>query len=248
MATESQRRYVKYGPNLVGRDFAVGDIHGSFSLLQEGLDQIEFDPAVDRLFSVGDLVDRGPESDQVLDWLDKPWFYAIMGNHELLTWRTALGDPLSRMEPEDYGGEWLRELPVESQQRIGERLRALPIVMEIETNAGPVGLIHADCPFDDWHDVRATDWDALHELDDLMKVSLWSQDRYAFAYGKSVANIRAVIHGHNTIPDVTVLGNVHYIDTGGGRSTGRFAFLDLETLHPTYGAGERFFRTSRRYL
>ncbi|MFV0644782.1 MAG: metallophosphoesterase [Sphingomonadaceae bacterium] len=232
----------------MGRDIAVGDIHGSFSVLQDGLEQIGFDPTVDRLFSIGDLVDRGPESAQVLEWLDKPWFHAIMGNHELLTWRAVLGERLSRMKPEDYGGEWLQDLPVGEQRRIGERLRALPYVMEIETAAGPVGLIHADCPFDDWEQVRQTDWDALHELDDLLKISLWSRDRYAYAYGKPIANIRAVVHGHNTVPDVTVLGNVHYIDTGGGRSTGRFAFLDLDSLQPTYGAGERFYRPSRRYM
>ena len=48
--------------NTVGRDIAVGDIHGCFTELQRGLDTIGFDPCTDRLFSVGDLVDRGPES------------------------------------------------------------------------------------------------------------------------------------------------------------------------------------------
>lgn len=58
--------------NTAGRDFAVGDIHGHFTRLQVALDAVSFDPAVDRLFSVGDLVDRGPESEQVLEWLAKP--------------------------------------------------------------------------------------------------------------------------------------------------------------------------------
>ena len=44
--------------NLRGRDLAVGDIHGHFQRLQQCLDAVGFDPAVDRLFSVGDLVDR----------------------------------------------------------------------------------------------------------------------------------------------------------------------------------------------
>ena len=55
--------------NTAGRDFGVGDIHGYFTKLQAALDAIGFNPAVDRLFSVGDLVDRGPESAEVDTWL-----------------------------------------------------------------------------------------------------------------------------------------------------------------------------------
>jgi serine/threonine protein phosphatase 1 len=67
----------RFAPNTRGRDFAVGDIHGAFRALQIALDAIGFDCAADRLFSVGDLVDRGPESARVTEWLDKPWFHAI---------------------------------------------------------------------------------------------------------------------------------------------------------------------------
>ena len=66
---------LRFGLNEDGRDFVVGDIHGMFQHLTELLEQIEFDEGSDRLFSVGDLVDRGPESHRALEWLDKPWFY-----------------------------------------------------------------------------------------------------------------------------------------------------------------------------
>ncbi|MBZ0074391.1 metallophosphoesterase [Bordetella hinzii] len=39
---------------------------------------------------MGDLVDRGPESADVLKWLERPWFHAICGNHDLMTWRRAI--------------------------------------------------------------------------------------------------------------------------------------------------------------
>src|SRR3546814_1255791 len=48
--------------NDIGRDFIVGDLHGCLDLLQAELTRIEFDRSKDRLFSVGDLVDRGPDS------------------------------------------------------------------------------------------------------------------------------------------------------------------------------------------
>jgi len=40
----------------------VGDIDGCFSHLRRSLEAIGFDASVDRLFSVRDLIDRGPES------------------------------------------------------------------------------------------------------------------------------------------------------------------------------------------
>src|SRR3546814_9235683 len=74
--------FLRVPANPAGRDVAVGDIHGHFSRLRQALDEFGFDPAHDRLFSVGDLVDRGHESESFMQWLDQPWFYTVQGNHE----------------------------------------------------------------------------------------------------------------------------------------------------------------------
>ena len=245
-----QHRLVRYPVNERGRDYAVGDIHGAFSALRAGLDQIGFDPACDRLFSVGDLVDRGPESLAVLEWLDQPWFHAIMGNHEMLAWRAAMDDPFPGVDHAWHGGSWLASLDQSDQLAIADRLRSLPVVMEVETTEGLVGLIHADCPYDDWDELRGENWDALDDLDPSMKVSLWSSMRYAQQYTTPVRNVRAVVHGHTTIPAMAVLGNVYFIDTGGwcAPAPGRFTFLDLESLAPRYGSGSPYRPPSRRSL
>ena len=86
---------------------------------------IGFDPSVDRLFSVGDLVDRGPESERVLEWLDKAWFHAICGNHDLMAYSHALGLPSDIDYLQSWGG-WLEHLSGPNQQRIGKALAALP--------------------------------------------------------------------------------------------------------------------------
>ncbi|MEQ1635292.1 MAG: metallophosphoesterase [Methylococcales bacterium] len=70
--------------NSHGRDFVLGDLHGCYQLLQDLLGQVNFNPAQDRLFSVGDLVDRGPDSLACLELLKEPWFYAVLGNHEAM--------------------------------------------------------------------------------------------------------------------------------------------------------------------
>jgi len=71
-----------YACNAPGTDYICSDIHGHFSLLTQQLAQIKFNEKTDRLFSLGDLIDRGDESGQALEWLAKPWFFAIQGNHE----------------------------------------------------------------------------------------------------------------------------------------------------------------------
>jgi serine/threonine protein phosphatase 1 len=65
----------KFSRNETGRDLIVGDIHGCFTKLKDKLNEIGFDETKDRLFSTGDLVDRGPESLDVVKWLTKPWFH-----------------------------------------------------------------------------------------------------------------------------------------------------------------------------
>lgn len=43
--------------------YVVGDIHGSFSKLEQALGKLEFSPELgDHLLSVGDLVDRGQKT------------------------------------------------------------------------------------------------------------------------------------------------------------------------------------------
>ncbi|MGB4812045.1 MAG: metallophosphoesterase [Methylophilaceae bacterium] len=218
-----------------GRDFAVGDIHGCFSALQRALDHIGFDPQVDRLFSVGDLVDRGPESLEVTHWLDLPWFHAICGNHEQMTWGGALNNPYPGVNHPYHGGEWLYALAAEEQQRIAHRLMALPLVIEVATPAGIVGIVHADCPYDDWAFMQSEDWQQLSETHPMVDTCLWSIARYQRKYTGVIRNVRAVIHGHMTVPEMRTLGNVFYIDTGGWKKGGRYTFLNLHTLEPAYG-------------
>ncbi len=68
--------------NKVGADYVIGDIHGCFASFDQALLNVKFDPTNDRLFSVGDLVDRGTESRECLRWMARDWFHAVRGNHE----------------------------------------------------------------------------------------------------------------------------------------------------------------------
>lgn len=225
----------RFGVNPAGRDLIVGDIHGHFTKLQSALDDVGFDPEKgDRLFSVGDLVDRGPESPQALDWLQKPWFHAVQGNHEDMAINWSAGGLLEGMYQVNGGGWNINNTP-EASQAIADCFALMPIAIELWTNNGLVGIVHADCPFDDWGSfIAALESEALSEMERLhiIGVAQWSRNRCMSQDDTEITGCRAVVVGHTPMQQFTSLGNVLYIDTGGWLANRDFTILDANTLRP----------------
>lgn len=66
------------------RTLVLGDVHGAHLALQQVLERAGFDPAQDRLISLGDLTDYHPDSAEVIETLMAlPHLVAVRGNHDI---------------------------------------------------------------------------------------------------------------------------------------------------------------------
>ncbi len=221
------QRFQQVAANELGRDLAVGDIHGHFPRLQQCLDEVAFDPQVDRLFSVGDLVDRGPHSEEALEWLAQPWFHAVQGNHEALAVSYLCGDPLDLDMYRAAGGGWFLDLPSAEQQRYASVFVTLPLALQVATVDGPIGLVHADSPFNEWSQLVSS---LLGEDDPRVReICQWSRRRLREGDTHTVEGLRALLVGHTSVLQVKQLGNVWHLDTGGWNK-GHFSLLDMQRL------------------
>ena len=106
--------------------FAIGDVQGCYDALQRLLDAIRFDPARDKLWFCGDLVNRGGQSLETLRLIHSLSAYStvVLGNHDLSLLAVA-----ERREPEQrrVNPDLRRILYAEDRTPLIEWLRACPL-------------------------------------------------------------------------------------------------------------------------
>lgn len=113
--------------------YVLGDIHGQLAALERLVARLPFDRDRDRLWLVGDLVNRGPDSLGVLRWARrthrkmKQRMKVVLGNHDVLLLALAAGvgeprpkDSLSDIleaPDRDELCDWLRGRPLVHRRR-----------------------------------------------------------------------------------------------------------------------------------
>ncbi|MBB4861194.1 serine/threonine protein phosphatase 1 [Pseudomonas nitritireducens] len=211
----------RFPANLVGRDFFVTDVHGCFSLLEKLLASANFDPAVDRLFSGGDLVDRGPESIRVLEWLAKPFLHSVRGNHEQLVLEAAEDGPDRTGVHYKHGGKWFHQLLENDEYatifEIVEALSKLPMAIEVAGQNGQlIGIVHAECMLFDWKRFtnELENAASAEYLNQVAQAAMWSRRKIELKEDDVITSVDRIYVGHTHVDKPVVLGNTHFCDTG----------------------------------
>ncbi len=224
---------VRVAANAAGRDWVVGDLHGACDLLEKALGMVDFNTSRDRLFCLGDMIDRGAKSMEVLRLSREPWFYAQRGNHEqaCLDLHGEYTVENKRMHPDalNFGGRilgeaWLRKLSDSEQLEVISILVEAPVLFTVESKRGRVGLVHAEVPAQcTW---AALEKAVLHMPENLQVCSaalcsrrmperLASGDSHMMAeLPPRVEGVARVYHGHVALRWPFRHENRYYIDTG----------------------------------
>ncbi|PWC18042.1 serine/threonine-protein phosphatase [Brenneria roseae subsp. roseae] len=196
--------------------FVVGDIHGCYQSLLDVLAARKFDRQTDLLISVGDLIDRGPDSLSCLSLLDEPWFTAVCGNHEQMA-REALNEGNAWLWSRN-GGVWYAALDDANKRLAAEWIAQtanLPLVIDVNIGGRRYVIAHADYPANDYAFGKAVDEDEL----------VWGRNRITRAMagmGTRITGAHLFIFGHTPLHKPLIFFNQLYIDTGavfGGRLT-----------------------------
>ena len=69
------------------RNIIISDIHGSFFTMKKLLDEVSFNPSIDKLICLGDMCDRGKNTKMVWEYFynlqkDYSQHIVLLGNHE----------------------------------------------------------------------------------------------------------------------------------------------------------------------
>lgn len=134
----------KIAANVDGRDFIIGDLHGCYDELLKLLAYVNFNTDCDRLFSTGDLLDRGPRSQDCLELLNEPWFHCILGNHEdILLYNLKIIETDFIKAAEKFSEEEIRYF--KTFPKYVPKILKLPYVLEIEhILQGKFFIVHAE--------------------------------------------------------------------------------------------------------
>lgn len=207
------------------RAYVVGDVHGRLDLLTSLLDKIHADiaerPKCDVLLVfVGDLIDRGPSSAQVVELLrtyDYPGVRPIflLGNHEEVLLRILEGDASLIRNWLTFGG-------AECLQSYGgnpEQLTGLPDADAIAAIRAAVPPAHVEflgefvdtCRFGDYLFVHAGIRPGISVEEQSQSDLRWIREPFLFDDSNHGL---VVVHGHTIRPEVEEKANRIGIDTG----------------------------------
>ena len=213
------------GLNKAGRDLVVGDVHGCFRTLDRALSELDFDSGVDRLFGVGDLVNRGPYSDEALAWLEDRFDAVTLGNHErpVRDW--------FRAKVLDLGSALLTGFARSRVLTISAGCVSLTICLSPSPSRLRTGSSASStrrCRIRIGAGRGRCSRPASRRFTDVALLGFENAEQEARARARPVEGVRALVHGHWSVAEVESTLNRWNIDTGAGlKVLNRLSLLEV---------------------
>ena len=196
------------GLNKNQRLFIVGDIHGCYKTLMEGLKQISYNSESDVLISTGDLVDRGNDNYKVVEFFSKTEnTFSVLGNHD----QFCLGRNYSHHI--NQGGKWFYfDTDSEGKKFVRDYFSSVPYCITVNIDGKTIAITHAE--INSYFKDYKTFLEHLDEDPVIRDSAIW--DRHAISYEDTppVSGVDWTVHGHTFTEDPYILSNRVYIDTG----------------------------------
>ena len=201
--------------------FIVGDVHGCFDELMLLLQKAQYHPEKHRLIFVGDVVNKGKKSLEVLQWMRERDLESVLGNHEAKFIHSVennlpLEQPLLKLK-EDMGSQlqnWI------------DFIKSWPLYIEEEDFL----LVHAG--------LVPGEHPSKSEVGNLINVRHWDDEKRSLCSGSKgrpwhdyYTDKKLVIYGHWAKQGVLKRNNSIGLDSGcvyGRQLTG--VFLPSRTL------------------
>jgi serine/threonine protein phosphatase 1 len=194
-------------PMGIEKTFVIGDIHGCLVMLKRLIDKIQWDPSKDRLIFIGDYIDRGEDSQGVIEYVatltkNSRNVQCLIGNHEHM-----LLEYLSGKDPQTYilngGGATL--MSYDRVRRNKDDPLIPPEHLDFLSSLLPM------IELDDYYIVHAGFRPHIPIEDQELFDMLWIRNEFLLSeydFGKMV------IFGHTPFNNPLVMKNKMGIDTG----------------------------------
>ena len=202
----------------------MGDIHGNCSQLLAVLEGRGFNFDRNRLFAVGDLIDRGGENLETLRLLGERWFHSSFGNHEdMFIGRFLDRNAYDTGMHKRFGGEWADDLESDVIQECIDLILGLPWAITVASPWGSVGIVHSEVKHEDWEKQKAITKPWYQSLWENSKLRVHMQ-----GHVDEVRGIDVVVSGHMAVTSPIKIGNHWFIDTH--HRSGELSVLAFEEL------------------
>jgi len=175
------------------RLFAIGDIHGCFDSLRELVEHKIKIRKSDKLLFLGDYIDRGYKSRQVIDYImglqDKSYdIVALIGNHESMLLETLANKGFLPEWIRNGGSTTLRSFGIRSLKQLDKSYIDFFIGLHYYWLIENFLFVHAG-----FNDYSSDPFEDKYHM-------IWSRSEN---YSNPVLTDKIIIHGHTPIPELT---------------------------------------------